>query len=50
MAEERLVEAVRKYPVLYDKSDTYFKDKNKTLVAWEDDAQEACFQNDEFVI
>ena len=35
MAEERLAEAVRKYPVLYDKSDKYFKDKNKKLLAWE---------------
>ena len=30
--EERLSEAVRKYPVLYDKADRYFKDKaNKQL-------------------
>ena len=35
MAEERLAEAVRKYPVLCDKSDKYFKDKNKKLFAWE---------------
>ena len=35
MAEERLAEAVRKYPVLYDKWDKYFKDKNKKLLAWE---------------
>ena len=27
--EEKLGEAVRKYPVLYDKQDKYFKDKNK---------------------
>ena len=50
MAEERLVEAVRNYPVLYDKSDKDFKDKNKRLLAWEDVAQEACFENGEFVI
>ena len=29
MAEERLAEAVRKYPVLYDKSDKYFKARTK---------------------
>ena len=29
MAEDRPAEAVRKYPVLYDKSDIFFKDKNK---------------------
>ena len=31
MAEERLAEAVRKYPVLYDKSDKYFKARTKTI-------------------
>ena len=49
MAEERLAEAVRKYPVLYDKSDKYFKDKNKKLLAWEDVAQDAHFENGELV-
>ena len=27
--EQKLAEAVRKYPVLYDKQDKYFKDKKK---------------------
>ena len=31
--EERLSEAVRKYPVLYDKADRYFKDKAKKQLA-----------------
>ena len=39
--EERLSEAVRKYPFLYNKTDKYFKDKAKKQLAWEDVAKEA---------
>ena len=34
--EEKLAEAVRQFPVLYDKSCRDFKDNNKKRVAWED--------------
>ena len=34
--DERLSEAVREYPVLYNKADRYFKDKAKKQLAWED--------------
>ena len=43
--EERLSEAVRKYPVLYDKADRYFKDKAKKQLAWEDVTREANLEN-----
>ena len=43
--EEKLAEAVRKYTVLYDKSDKFFKDRNKKLLAWADVAKEANFTN-----
>ena len=46
--EERLSEAVRKYPILYDKADTYFKDKAKKQLAWEDVAKEANMENGKF--
>ena len=39
-SEQKLAEAVRKYPVLYDKQDKYFKDRNKKKLAWEDVAKE----------
>ena len=39
MADEKLAEAVRSYPVLYDKNDLNFKDKNKKNLAWEDVAK-----------
>ena len=43
--EERLSEAVRKYPVLYDKADRYFKDKANKQLAWEDVTREANLEN-----
>ena len=46
--EERLSEAVRKYPVLYEKADRYFMDKAKKQLAWEDVAKEANLENDKF--
>ena len=46
--KERLSEAVRKYPVLYDKADRYFKDKAKKQLAWEDAAKEANLENVKF--
>ena len=36
VVEEKLAEAVRKYTVLYDKADKFFKDRNKKRLAWED--------------
>ena len=39
--EERLSEAVRKYPFLYNKTDKYFKDKAKKQLAWEEMAKKA---------
>ena len=38
--DERIAEAVRKYPVLYDKSCKDFKDKNKKRIAWSEVAKE----------
>ena len=49
MAEELLSEAVRKYPVLHDKTDRTFKDRNKKALAWEDVVREAHFENGELV-
>ena len=46
--EEPLSEAVRKYPVLYDKADRYFKDKVKKQLALEDVAKEAKRENGKF--
>ena len=46
--EEPLSEAVRKYPVLYDKADRYFKDKVKKQLALEDVAKEAKPENGKF--
>ena len=43
--EELLAEAVRKYPVIYDKSDNCYKDKAKRKLAWEDVAGIANFKN-----
>ena len=34
--EERLAEEIRKYPVLYDKGNVFFKDMNKENLAWSD--------------
>ncbi|XP_057296921.1 uncharacterized protein LOC130625792 [Hydractinia symbiolongicarpus] len=44
-SEERLAEAVRKYPALYDKQDKNFRDKNKKRLAWADVAKELNIQN-----
>ena len=46
--DERLSEAVREYPVLYNKADRYFKDKAKKQLAWEDVAKEANLENGKF--
>ena len=46
--EARLSEAVRKYPVLYDKADKYFKDKAKKQLAREDVVKEANLENGKF--
>ena len=48
LQEERLSEAVRKYPVLYDKADRYFKDKAKKQLDLEDVAKEANLENGKF--
>ena len=42
-ASEKLAEAVRVYPVLYDKADPLFKDRNKKQLAWKDVAAAAGF-------
>ena len=34
--EERISEEIRKYPVLYDKGNVFFKDRNKKNLAWTD--------------
>ena len=46
--EERLSEAVRKDPVLYDKTNRYLEDKTKKQLAWEDVAKEANLENSKF--
>ena len=38
--EERLSEAVWKYPALYDKTSVDFRDKSKKSLAWDDLAKE----------
>ena len=42
--EEKLAEAVRKFPVLYDKSCRDFKDNSKKRLAWEDVAKQVGLQ------
>ena len=44
MAKEKLSEAVSKFPVQY-KSDKFLEDRNKKLLAREDVAQEANFED-----
>ena len=39
--EERLSEAVRKYPALYDKTSVDFRDKRQKSFAWDDVTIEA---------
>ena len=43
--EEIISEAVRKYPILYDKSDRFFKEKDKKKLAWQDVANVANIVN-----
>ena len=43
VVEGKFAEAVRKYTVLYDKADKFFKDRYKKRLAWEDVAKEANF-------
>ena len=40
-SEEILAETVRKFPILYDKSSSQFKDRRKKLLAWTDVASAA---------
>lgn len=42
--EEKLAEAVRQFPALYDKSCRDFKHNNQKRVAWEDVAKQAGLQ------
>ena len=42
---QKLCKAVRKFSVVYDKQDKYFKDKNKNKLAWEDVGKEADLVN-----
>ena len=37
--DEQVAEAVRVYPLLYDKSKANFKDRNKKDLAWQDVAE-----------
>jgi len=39
LIDEKLAEAVREFPVLYDKSLKDFKDRNKKELAWNDVAK-----------
>ena len=41
--EEKIAEAVRIFPVLYDKSNVDFKDRNKKGLAWQDVATKVFF-------
>ena len=40
-SDQKLCETVRKFSVLYDKQEKYFKDKNKKKLAREDVGKEA---------
>ena len=42
--EEKLAEAVTKFPILYDKSCRDFKDNSKKKLAWEDVAKQVGLQ------
>ena len=42
--EEKLAEAVRQFPVLYDKSCKNFKDNSKKKLAWDDVAKQVGLQ------
>ena len=43
--EEIISEAVQKYPILYDKSDRFFKEKDKKKLVWQDVANVANIAN-----
>ena len=43
--DELLAEAVRLYPVLYDKASKDFKDRNKKDLLWQDVAQKTGFSS-----
>ena len=43
--EEIISETVWKYPILYDKSDRFFKEKDKKILAWQDVANVANIAN-----
>ena len=43
--EEKLAEAVRQFPVLYDKSCRDFKDNGKKRLAWKDVAEQIKLQS-----
>ena len=45
LVDELLAEAVRFYPVLYDKANKDFKDRNKKELAWQDVAQKTGFSS-----
>ena len=47
--EELLAEAVRRYPVLYDRSHRTFKHKNKEKLAWNDVAKEVDYPDGKYV-
>ena len=38
--EERLAEVVRGFPLLYNKSGRFFKEKQKKELAWKDEAEQ----------
>ena len=42
--EGKVAEAVRQFPVLYDKSCRYFKDNSKERLAWDDVAKQVGLQ------
>ena len=45
MADERLAELVRNYPILYDKSLVDFKNGHKKELAWNEISRELCLNS-----
>jgi len=43
--DEKVAEAVRRFPVLYDKACKDFKDRNKKKNAWEEVAKQSGLQS-----
>ena len=43
LVDEKLAEAVRNFPILYDKESKDFKDKKKKDLVWNDVAKEVGF-------